>query len=83
MKGVYSRRVFEAAASRAAILAFCGKRDLAVQLIKSAIGQNYCATSALRTDPLLKSLRSGAEFGQLTTESAACQSKFNASRTPH
>jgi len=66
-----------------AILAFCGKRDLAVQLIKSAIAQNYCATSALRTDPLLKSLRSGAEFGQLTTESAACQSKFNASRTPH
>ncbi len=41
------------------------KRDAAVRLLRSAIEQNYCAYTALQTDPLLVKFRRTPEFGEL------------------
>jgi hypothetical protein len=64
----------------ATIMAFCGKREPAVRLLRSAIQQNYCAYSALQSDPLLAKLRGTPEFGPLLSEAKECQKKFLAQR---
>jgi Tfp pilus assembly protein PilF len=55
------------------LLTFCGERDAGVELLSSAIAQNYCATQALLHDPLLYKLRSHPEFEQLLQASQQCQ----------
>jgi hypothetical protein len=35
------------------LMMFCGQPEIASRLLKSAIGRNYCAYSALQNDPLL------------------------------
>jgi len=64
------------------ILAFCGKTDIAAQLLKSAIERNYCSSSALRSDPLLAKLRGTPEFSQLLIAAAKCQKRFLAEQNP-
>jgi len=64
-----------------AILAFCGKNELAVRLLQGAIGQNYCATSALESDPLLIKLRKLPEFAPLRRAAQECQQRFQESRS--
>ena len=56
-----------------AILAFCGKKDAAVHLLKTAIESNYCSYSQLQLDPLIAKLRPTPEFNQLLTAAHACQ----------
>ena len=56
-----------------AIMAFCGKNDIALFMIGRAIQQNYCAYSALQSDPLLIKLRSVQEFNKLLTAADECQ----------
>jgi TolB-like protein/predicted Ser/Thr protein kinase len=63
----------EVAYYQGSMLAFCDKKDAAVQLLKKAIESNYCAYSQLQSDPLLAKLRSTAEFGELLTAAHACQ----------
>jgi eukaryotic-like serine/threonine-protein kinase len=55
------------------IMAFCGKKESALRMINAAVEQNYCAYSALLADPLLKSLRSSAEFDKVLTAAHQCQ----------
>jgi hypothetical protein len=64
-----------------AILAFCGKNNLALRLFQSSIGQNYCATSALESDPLLIKLRNLPEFAPLPRAAQACQQRFQETRS--
>ena len=64
----------------AALMAACGKPDIAVRLLKSAIEGHYCAYAALQADPLMASLRSAPEFGQLLSAAKACQNNFLAER---
>jgi hypothetical protein len=45
-------------------------------MLKTAIAQDYCAYSALQSDPLLAELRETAEFGQLLSAGKECQKKF-------
>ena len=59
-----------------AILAYCGQKDAALRLLKSALKQNYCAYPALQTDPLLVKLRGTPEFGELLTAAKGCQNRF-------
>jgi eukaryotic-like serine/threonine-protein kinase len=59
-----------------AILSFCGQKDSAFRLLKSAIEQNYCAYSALQRDPLLEKLRGTPEFKQLLAAARECQNSF-------
>jgi eukaryotic-like serine/threonine-protein kinase len=62
------------------LLAWCGQKDAALGLLRSAVDQNYCATGALTSDPLLVRLRGTPEFGELRRASANCQQKFLAAR---
>ena len=61
-------------------LAYCGQKDAALRLLKSAIEQNYCAYSALQKDPLLANLRGTPEFSGLLSEAKQCQNRFLAQR---
>ena len=62
------------------LMAYCGKPDIAVRLLKSAIESNYCAYTALQSDPLLAKLRGTPEFSQLLSAAQDCQKKFLAER---
>lgn len=63
-----------------ALLSYCGQKDAAVRLLRSAIEQNYCAHIALQTDPLLVKLRGTPEFSELLSAAKQCQSRFLAQR---
>ena len=41
-----------------AIFAYCGKKEAAFHMLKTAIESNYCAYSNLLSDPLLRGLHS-------------------------
>ena len=55
------------------VLAFVGKKDAAVHMIRMAIEQNYCAYSNLENDPLLDTLRAMPEFADLLKAARYCQ----------
>ena len=66
-------------------LAYCGEKDAALQLLKSAIDGKYCAYVAMQKDPMLASLRGTPEFTQLLSAAKQCQDNFLAERAqlPH
>jgi hypothetical protein len=55
------------------LLAYCGQKDAALRLLKSAIERNYYAYTALQTDPLLTKLRGTQEMTELLSEAQKCQ----------
>ena len=55
------------------IMAFCGKPEIALHMIKAAVDQNYCSYSALLSDPLLAQMRSSKEFDAVLTAAHQCQ----------
>ena len=55
-------------------MAFCGKQDTALHMLNAAVQQNYCAYSAMLSDPLLAKLRSNPKFNQVLTAASDCQS---------
>src|SRR5438477_549353 len=62
------------------LLAYCGRNDAALRLLKSAVEQNYCAYTALQTDALLAKLRGSTEFNKLLSAAKECQNRFRAQR---
>jgi Tetratricopeptide repeat len=64
------------------LLAYCGQNGMAMLLLKSAIRRNYCATSALESDPLLAKLRSLPEFAIVREMAQQCQKKLSAGVPP-
>lgn len=64
----------------ASILSFCKQTESAVKVLTRTIAANYCATSALHSDPLLENIRKTSEFAQLLSESENCRNKFLAQR---
>jgi len=40
---------------RGALMAFCGQEEIALRLLKTSIGRNYCAYSALQVTPCWRS----------------------------
>jgi TolB-like protein/predicted Ser/Thr protein kinase len=56
----------------ATVLAYCGQKELAMQLLRSSIAQNYCATDALDKDPLLEKLRSEPDFQAMRDAAKRC-----------
>jgi len=55
------------------IFAFCGKQNAAIHMLQAAVEQNYCAYSALLSDPLLAKLRSSREFDKVLTAAHQCR----------
>jgi hypothetical protein len=68
-----------------ALLSYCGQKDAALRLLRSALELNYCAYTALQTDPLLVKLRGTPEFNELLSTAKQCQKRFLAQRnqSPH
>jgi len=60
---------------------FCGQKDTALRLLKSAVAGNYCAYTALQADPILANLRSTPEFNEVLSAAKQCQSNFLAERS--
>jgi hypothetical protein len=63
-----------------ALLSYCGQNAAALRLLRKAVAQNYCAYTALQTDPLLVKLRGTREFGELLSSAKQCQNRFLAER---
>jgi serine/threonine protein kinase/tetratricopeptide (TPR) repeat protein len=63
----------ETAFYQGTMLAYAGKKEAAVHMIRVAIEQNYCAYSALENDPLLAKLRATPEFADLLKAARFCQ----------
>jgi hypothetical protein len=59
-------------------IAFCGEKEIALQLLKSSVEGNYCAYQALQQDNLWASLRDLPEFKQILAEAKQCRDKFMA-----
>ena len=65
---------------------FCGRKDVALDLLKSAIGTGrYCAYDGLRNDSAFEGLRGTSEFNQILSAAKQCKDKFLAERmqSPH
>ena len=61
--------------------AFCGQKEIALRLLKSAVTGHYCAYNAMQNDPLFASLRSSPEFAQLLSAAKQCRDDFLAERS--
>jgi hypothetical protein len=61
-------------------MAYCGQKDAAVRLLKSAIEGRYCSYQGLQRDPLLASLRGTPEYTHLLSQAKQCQDEFVAER---
>ena len=61
--------------------AFCGQKDIALRLLKSAVTGHYCAYNAMQTEPLFAPLRSSPEFAQLLSAAKQCRDDFLAQRS--
>jgi hypothetical protein len=66
--------------STGALLSYCGQKEAAVRLLRRAIEQNYCAYTALQSDPMLVKLRGTPEFSELLAAARECQNRFLAER---
>ena len=62
-------------------LVFCGQKDAAVQLLKSAIEGNFCAYTGLQNDSAWAKLRGTPEFNEILSAAKKCQSNFLAQRS--
>ena len=62
------------------IFAYCGLSDSAIKFLRLAVEQNYCAYSALQSDPLLSKVRGSKEFDQLLAAAKTCQQKLPTSK---
>jgi serine/threonine protein kinase len=64
----------------AAHLAYCGRRDEAVAMLRSVVQSRYCAYPAMDIEPMFAQLRSSAEGVDVRREAMACQNAFIAER---
>ncbi len=60
---------------------FCGQKDIAVQLIKSAIAGHFCAYTGLQNDSMWAKLRGTPEFNELLAAARKCKDDFFAQRS--
>jgi TolB-like protein len=57
-------------------MAFCGEKDMALHLLKSAVEGHYCSYTALQKDPLVGPLRGTPEFAELLSAAKQCRDDF-------
>jgi TolB-like protein len=55
------------------ILAYCGKKEAALHMLKTAVESNYCAYSNMLDDPLWAKLKSDPKFDEVLTLAHRCQ----------
>jgi eukaryotic-like serine/threonine-protein kinase len=72
-----SENRFTAAAS----FAFCGQKEIALQLLKSGVAGKYCGYTEMQNDPILASLKGTSEFSEILSAAKKCQADFVAERS--
>jgi TolB-like protein/predicted Ser/Thr protein kinase len=60
--------------------AYCGRKDVSMEMIKSAIDHHFCAYSGLQNDSIWTKLRGTPEFAGLVAEAKKCRDDFMAER---
>ncbi len=65
-----------------ALLAYCGKREAALDLLQSAVERNYCSYSNLVSDPLLAKLRADPAIDKVLTSARECQEAVRSPSNP-
>jgi eukaryotic-like serine/threonine-protein kinase len=60
---------------------FCGQKDTAVTLLKSAVAGHFCAYTGLQNDSVWAKLRGTPEFTQLVSDAKQCRDDFLAQRS--
>jgi hypothetical protein len=65
----------------AADMLFCGQKDAAVQLLKSAIAGHFCAYTGLQNDSVWAKLRGTSEFAELLSAAKQCRDSFLSERS--
>ena len=58
-------------------LAYCGDTAGALRLLRESVRRNYCAATAIETDPMFAAIRGEAEYGQLLGAARACRARFS------
>ena len=59
---------------------FCGHKEMALELIKSAIDNHFCAYSGLQNDSAWNKLRGTPQFAELVSAAKKCRDDFMAER---
>jgi TolB-like protein/predicted Ser/Thr protein kinase len=59
---------------------FCGHKEIALDLIKSAVANHFCAYTGLQNDSAWAKLRGTPEFAALVSEAKKCRDDFMAER---
>jgi TolB-like protein len=70
-----ARRDSEQKFTEAGLIAYVGEREVALELLRKAVEQNYCGALAAETDPLYEGLR-GPALAQIKNQARQCREKF-------
>jgi hypothetical protein len=62
---------------------FCGRNQVALELLRQAVQDRFCSYPALESDPLFAPLRHTAEFQEIRVAAIDCQTRFLAYRNQH
>jgi len=62
------------------MVALCGDRESALQILRKGVEQNFCGYPAMDKDPQFSSIRDTPEFAELRKMGMACQQRFLAHR---
>jgi hypothetical protein len=79
-EGVVTGRDSEPKYHVASRIAYCGERDLALELLRRAVEGNYCSYPAFDNDPLFDSIRKTPDFAEIRKMGMACRERFLAHR---
>jgi eukaryotic-like serine/threonine-protein kinase len=60
---------------------YCGRKDTAVTLLKSAVAGRFCAYTGLQNDSVWAKLRGTPEFTQLVSDAKQCRDDFLTQRS--
>ncbi len=61
--------------------AFCGRKDMALRLLKSSIAGHYCPYTDLQNSRMFANLRGSPEFTQVLSAAKQCRDDFLAERS--
>jgi eukaryotic-like serine/threonine-protein kinase len=59
---------------------FCGQKELALRMVKTAVESHFCAYTGLQTDSAWAKLRGTPEFEAVVSEAKKCRDDFMAAR---
>jgi serine/threonine protein kinase len=58
------------------MVALCGDRESALQILRKGVEQNYCGYPAMDSDPMFDSIRKTPEFAEIRKMGIDCQKRF-------